>query len=80
MIGVTASDRGHRLRITHPTLILPSGDIGGLTQMLKYCQSLPFNEKTQRIYDQLARAYQSFCSIYQSLSLKGKVRLQGKPG
>ena len=64
----------------HPTLILPSGDIGELTQMVKYCQSLPLNEKTQRIYDQLARVYQSFCSIYQSLSLKGKVRLKGKPG
>ena len=29
----------------HPTLILPSGDIGELTQMVKYCQSLPLNEK-----------------------------------
>ena len=62
----------------HLTLILPSGDIGELTQMVKYCQSLPLNEKTQRIYDQLARAYQSFCSICQSLSIKGKVRLKGE--
>ena len=29
----------------HPTLILPSGDIGELTQMVKYCQSLPLNER-----------------------------------
>ena len=32
----------------HPTLILPSGDIGELTQMVKYCQSLPLNEKKTR--------------------------------
>ena len=61
----------------HPTLILPSGDIGELTQIVKYCQSLPLNEKTQRIYNQLDRAYQSFCSIYQSLSLKGKSDSRG---
>ena len=61
----------------HPTLILPSGDIGELTQMVKYCQSLPLNEKTQRIYDQLARVYQSFCSSINPYHLKGKSDSRG---
>ena len=45
----------------HPTPI----PVETLHRMVKYYHSPALNEKTQRIYDRGARAYQSFCSIYQ---------------
>ena len=48
----------------HPTPI-PVETLETLHRMVKYYHSPALNEKTQRIYDQGARAYQSFCSIYQ---------------
>ena len=43
--------------------------------MVKYYQSLALNETTQRIYDQRAQAYQSFCSIYQIPTTLGESQI-----